>query len=180
MRPVASRLEARDPQISGDGDASAFEAELGPLLSDAVRLAVGILLNSVDAEDAVQEACLRAWSRRANRHAGTKLRPWFLGIVANQCREVKRSSWWSVLRLADLTTTTEVTPQDTATTLDLRRALARTPHRRREMLVLRYYLDLSFEDVAAVTGCSVDAAKAVVRRGTADLKRLMSISEATP
>ena len=38
-----------------------------------------------------------------------------------------------------------------------------------------YYLDLSFQEVAAAAGCSVDAAKALERRGTADLERALSI-----
>jgi DNA-directed RNA polymerase specialized sigma24 family protein len=44
--------------------------------------------------------------------------------------------------------------------------------------VLRYYLDLSFEDVAATAGCSVDAAKALVRRGIADLQRALATPRA--
>jgi DNA-directed RNA polymerase specialized sigma24 family protein len=39
--------------------------------------------------------------------------------------------------------------------------------------VLRYYLDLPFEDVALAAGCSVDAAKALVRRAIADLERAL-------
>ena len=62
---------------------------------------------------------------------------------------------------------------DLATTIDLRDALARVSYRRRLVLVLRYYLDLSFEDVAASAGCSVDAAKALARRGIADLERAL-------
>jgi DNA-directed RNA polymerase specialized sigma24 family protein len=64
-------------------------------------------------------------------------------------------------------------PHDSAGSLDLRRALARLPYRRRLTLVLRYYLDLPFEDVALAAGCSVDAAKALVRRAIADLERAL-------
>ncbi len=45
------------------------------------------------------------------------------------------------------------------------------------MIVLRYYVDLPFDDVAATMGCSVDAAKALVQRATADLERALSIAE---
>jgi RNA polymerase sigma-70 factor (ECF subfamily) len=78
---------------AADADAVAFENELIPVLGEAVRLATGMLLNPIDAEDAVQEACVRAWRRRGNRLPETDLRPWFLGIVANQCREAMRSRW---------------------------------------------------------------------------------------
>jgi DNA-directed RNA polymerase specialized sigma24 family protein len=67
---------------------------------------------------------------------------------------------------------------DPAAVIDLRGALARLPYRRRLVLVLRYYLDLSYEDVASTAGCSVDAAKALVRRGTTDLERALSAPRA--
>ena len=88
MTSLEGRSGAVDVVPSRDAEADAFEAELRPLLQEAVRLATGMLLSAVEAEDAVQEACVRAWGRRANRRQGTDLRPWFLGIVANQCREV--------------------------------------------------------------------------------------------
>jgi RNA polymerase sigma-70 factor (ECF subfamily) len=159
---------------SREGDADAFEAELRPLLAEAVRLATGMLLNAVEAEDAVQDACVRAWRRRANRHEGTDLRPWFLGIVANQCREAMRGRWWRITRTAEPERRIETGSSDPAAVLDLRAALARLPYRRRLVIVLRYYLDLPFEDVAQAAGCSVDAAKALARRATDDLQRALT------
>jgi RNA polymerase sigma factor (sigma-70 family) len=134
--------------------------------------------NSIRRVGDVQEACVRAWRHRANRRAGTDLRPWFLGIVANQCRETLRSRWTRVLRLSNIAIGGPVASRDPASILDLRRALSRLAYRRRLVLVLRYYLDLSFQEVAAAAGCSVDAAKALERRGTADLERALSVSEA--
>jgi DNA-directed RNA polymerase specialized sigma24 family protein len=51
------------------------------------------------AEDAVQEAAVRSWRKLGNLRPGTEMRPWFLAIVANQCRTMTRGRWWSVLRL---------------------------------------------------------------------------------
>jgi DNA-directed RNA polymerase specialized sigma24 family protein len=84
-----SRAGTVDVTASADAAAVEFEAELSPLLEDALRLATAMLFNAVEAEDAVQEACLHAWRRRANRHDGTDLRPWFLAIVANCCRAAR-------------------------------------------------------------------------------------------
>jgi RNA polymerase sigma factor (sigma-70 family) len=165
---------APDVLTHGSDEAAAFEGELAPLLAEAVRLATGMLLNAVEAEDAVQDACVRAWRRRANRLAGTELRPWFLGVVANQCRETLRGRWWRVILTAGPEVRIEPRAGDSAALIDLRSALARLPHRRRLVIVLRYYLDFPFEDVAAAVGCSVDAAKALARRGTADLQRTLS------
>lgn len=179
MTSLPDRIGAVDVTTPRDADAAEFEAELAPLLAEAVRFATGMLLNATDAEDAVQESCVRAWQRRANRRPDTELRPWFLGIVANQCRDAMRGRWWRVIRVADVTEDHPATGDDTAENIDLRRAVARLPHRRRVVIVLRYYLDLPFEDVAATMGCSVDAAKALVQRATADLERALSIPEAT-
>ena len=93
MTSVPSREDAADVMAREAGDTEAFEAEFGPLLPEAIRLATGLLLDAIEAEDAVQDSCVRAWRSRVNRRAGTPLRPWFLGIVANQCREVRRGHW---------------------------------------------------------------------------------------
>lgn len=180
MTSLPDRIGAVDVLPSRDADASEFEAELAPLLGEAVRLATGILLNAVDAEDAVQEACVRAWRRRANRRPDTDLRPWFLGIVANQCRDAMRGRWWRVIRVADVADAATPTADDAAASIDLRRAVSRLAYRRRLVIVLRYYLDLPFDDVAATLGCSIDAAKALDQRATADLERALSIREAAP
>ena len=174
MTSFDGRAVAAGVSTPGNEDADAFEAELSPLIDEAVRLATGMLLNAVEAEDAVQDACVRAWRRRANRREGTDLRPWFFGIVANQCREARRGRWWRVVRTAEPEVSTESRADDAALLLDLRAALARLPYRRRLVIVLRYYLDLPFEDVAAAAGCSVDGAKALARRATTDLQRAMS------
>jgi RNA polymerase sigma-70 factor (ECF subfamily) len=170
-------VDATQAQAARD-EAGSFEAELRPLLSDALRLATGLLLNCDDAEDAVQEACLRAWHRRGNRRPGTELRPWFLAIVANQCRETRRGSWWRVLHVAQVPERWTKAGLDREESMDLRRALARMGGRRRVAVTLRYYLDLPYEGVAATMGCSVDAAKALVRRGTADLTKALGVEEA--
>lgn len=177
MTSLPSPASANDVTVHAGASAADFEAELSPLLDDALRLATAMLLRTADAEDAVQEACLRAWRRRDNRRPDTDLRPWFFAIVANRCREARRGRWSRLLRVADVPVNSIVTTNDSAALMDLRGALRRLPHRRRLAVVLRYYLDLPYEGVAAVMGCSIDAAKALVRRGTADLERALRASE---
>ncbi len=157
----------------------AFEAELRPLLHPALRLAAAMRLDPQDAEDAVQEAALRAWRKRDNRREGTDLRPWFLAIVANQCRETRRHRWASVLRSAD--PPTPLLPSaDLAAGADVIAALRALPDAVRLAVVLRFYLDLPFDEVASVSGCSVDAAKARVRRGLQTLGTTLRLQEALP
>jgi RNA polymerase sigma-70 factor (ECF subfamily) len=162
--------------VSPVSDAAAFERELSPLLSQALGLATAMLMNAVEAEDAVQEAALRAWHRRANRRPDTELRPWFLAIVANQCREQRRGRWARVLRFAD-PPDRPAPGSDRDGVLDMRRALGRLPRRIRLAVVLRYYLDLPIEDIARVLDCSVEAAKSRVRRGVQALEASMTSPE---
>jgi RNA polymerase sigma factor (sigma-70 family) len=163
-----------------DDRSVSFEAELRPLLGVAMRLATALRLERNDAEDAVQEAALRAWRSRRNRRSGTDLRPWFLAIVANQCRETRRGRWASVLRFADPPESATVAATDATGSLDMATALRRLPHDIRLAVVLRYYLDLSFDEVATTSGCSVEAARSRVRRGLAALATNLTTSETRP
>jgi RNA polymerase sigma-70 factor (ECF subfamily) len=150
-----------------------FEARLQPMYREAVRLAYGMLRNSSLAEDAAQEAALRAWRSRRNLRAGSDLRPWFLAIVANCCRDVWRSPWWRLGGSPPPIGSAEPAAPDRSefreAIYDLRDALRRLGHRDRLVIVLRYYLDLSHEDVAAVTGQTETAVRARTSRA---LRRL--------
>src|SRR5712692_6289873 len=77
------------------GDRSAFDQLIGPLVDQGFRLAYGMLHDREAAEDAVQEAAVRSWRKLGNLRPGTEMRPWFLAIVANQCRTTARGSWWN-------------------------------------------------------------------------------------
>src|SRR5215831_17834132 len=83
-------------------DTGSLLAALEPLLPAAYRLAYAMLQRQPEAEDAVQEAMLRAWAARHRLRPGSDPKPWFMTIVANQCRQHRRSRWWSVLKGADL------------------------------------------------------------------------------
>ena len=154
--------------------AVSFEAELAPLLQIGLRLATVMLVDRSAAEDAVQEAALQAWRHRDQRRE-TALRPWFLAIVANQCRETRRGRWLRLIRL-DPEVPGQASPTDDVSEdiLDLRAALVRLSPRDRLAIALRYYLDLSFEDVALTARCSVSAAKSRVRRGERVLRAALA------
>lgn len=171
-----SRMSASDFEESPNADVAAFEAELAPLLRKALGIASAMLLDAAAAEDAVQEASLKAWRRRKNRQPGTDLRPWFFAIVANQCREVLRGRWAHVIRLdpdAGVLAARFGAIDAREDILDLRASLRRLSARDRIALVLRYYLDLPFDEVAQIAGCSVDAAKSRVRRGETALRAVL-------
>src|SRR6202521_4538649 len=133
-------------QAAKRGDDLAFDALLEPMLEPAYRLACGMLHDHHAAEDAVQEAAIKAWRKLGQLREGSEMRPWFLGIVANECRTARRSSWWSVLK--SLTPDKRVDDQADAVVsgIELRRALLAMDSKKRLTLVLHWYLDLPLDE----------------------------------
>src|ERR1700704_1061781 len=120
----AAVMEQR-PQLmvsAAAGDADFFAVLIEPLLDPAYRLAAGMLADRSSAEDAVQEASIKAWRKLRQLRGDLKsLRPWFLSIVANECRMTRRQRWWSVMKVADVPS--EHSSMDAGGTSDLHEAL---------------------------------------------------------
>jgi len=161
------------------GDRLAFGELLEPLIGQAFRLAFGMLHDREAAEDAVQEAAVKAWRKVANLKPDLSMRPWFLAIVANQCRTTFRARWWSVLRLDRPFGTAGSDFEDRIVRgQDLRAALRRLPPEQREVLVLHFYLDLPLQEVAAISGIPVGTVKSRMNRGLAAMRPLFLAVEA--
>jgi len=155
-----------------------FMAGIEPLLPMAYRLAYGLLRRPEEAEDAVQDATFDAWRRRSTFRAGSEVRPWFLAIVANQCHRRTRTRWWRVIRLADPEPEpTAAGAFDSDEASALRAALVRLPAADRLVLVLRFYLDLSHEEVAATLRISPSAARVRTHRALARLRPRLVVTE---
>jgi RNA polymerase sigma-70 factor (ECF subfamily) len=173
--PLFSHTEAELIQAALHGDGSAFAELLRPHYQSGFRVAYGLLHDSTEAEDAVQEAAFKAWRRLSNLREGSSIRPWFLAIVANQCRGVGQSKWWSVAKGEKLEGRTESV--DVAAAVDLRRALLRLSHDERLIVVLRYYLDMPFEEIATTLGITAKAARNRVERAVHRLRAIVHIVE---
>jgi RNA polymerase sigma-70 factor, ECF subfamily len=160
------------------GDGGAFAELIRPAYMDAFRLAFGLIHDRYEAEDVVQDAAFKAWRKIDQLRAGATMRPWFLGIVANVCRSRVRVRWWSVIR-TPLPPEVESDPEDVAANLDIRMAVARLGYDQRVAIMLRYYLDLPFEEVAAALGISPKAARSRVERAIERLRSKLRPVEAT-
>ncbi len=80
----AALMEQRPQALARavEGDAESFSRLIEPLLDPAYRLAAVMLADRSAAEDAVQEASIKAWRKlKQLRGDATSLRPWFLSIV---------------------------------------------------------------------------------------------------
>ena len=173
--------QAADPNLvraAKDGDEAAFTSLLRPMLEPAYRLAAGMLQDRQLAEDAVQEAAVKAWRKLDQLREGTEMRPWFLGIVANECRTIRRGRWWGVMKM-DTESRSVAAPDEAAVRgLDLRTALKRLRPDQRLVVVLYFYLDLPLQEIAAISKTSFAAARGRLYRGIEALKSDYTISEA--
>jgi len=168
-----SQIEAGLLEQARSGNRDAFDLLVGPLIEPGYRLAFGILHDREAAEDAVQEATFKAWTRLENVRPGWSIRPWFFGIVANQCRTIRRGRWWSVVKIAAPWLAMPSPEDQVVRGADVRRALRALPADRLLVLVLHYYLDLSMEEVAAIVGAPVGTVKSRMHRAFAQLRPLV-------
>ena len=160
------------------GDASSFSELIEPLLDPAFRLAAVMLADRAGAEDAVQEASIKAWRKlRQLRGGESSLRPWFLSIVANECRMARRQRWWSVVKLAEPPGADRGAPDAYGAVGDVRRALLRLKPEDRLPLVLHFYLDLPLDEVARALGVSEPAAKSRIYRAARRLRPELAMEE---
>jgi RNA polymerase sigma-70 factor, ECF subfamily len=152
------------------GDREAFDELVGVHLEDGYRVALAILREPDEARDAVQEAAFKAWRRLGQLRDGRAARPWFLTIVANQCRSVRRGRCWSVVRLPSLDRAGADFETTSVESADLQRGLASLSAEDRLPLFLHFYLDLPLDEVGVVLGLAAAGAKTRVYRAARKLR----------
>lgn len=164
-------LEGEERLLTGarNGDERCFEDLIRPHIATGYRLAAAMLNDPDLAEDAVQEATLRAWRGVRRLRESGRLRPWFLAIVANQCRSMRRTRWWSVLKFGVLRVD-EPSPAELAGgRTDVVAALRRLSPEERAAVFLRFYEDMTSREVGIALGIPAASARSRIQRG---LKRL--------
>jgi RNA polymerase sigma-70 factor, ECF subfamily len=125
------------------------------------RTACLILGNRADAEEAVQEAYLRAWRFRDALTSVPSIKPWLYRVVVNSCysklrqeiphRDRRASDGELTERLA-ATSDPAASAERSEVAETVLAALQRLPVSLRVPIVLRYYADLSERDIALAIG----------------------------
>ena len=162
--------------LASAGDADSFATLIEPLLDPAFRLAAVMLADREAAEDAVQEASIKAWRKlKQLRGDAGSLKPWFLSIVANEARMTRRTRWWSVVRMPEIRGSEPAASG--AMSSDLHSALLRLSPAERLPLVLHFYLDLPLDEVARTLGISSTAAKSRIYRAAKRLRSDITLEE---
>ncbi len=155
-----------------------FEQALLPHLGAAYNLARWLTRNDQDAEDVVQEACLRAL-RFFGGFRGGDARAWLLAIVRNAAHD-----WLRRPGASGPTTTFDEEihgDQDAAGTPEseliekadrdlVRREIEALPLRWREVLILREFEELSYKDIASITGVPVGTVMSRLARARSSLQ----------
>jgi RNA polymerase sigma factor (sigma-70 family) len=167
---------------------SRFEEVVLPHLTAAYNLARWLTRNGNDAEDLVQEACLRAFKSFAGFRGGDE-RAWLLTIVRNTCY-----TWLQANRAQELTMsfdeemhTTEGGSRDPETLLLesadrelLKNALEELPLEFREVVVLRELEGMSYKEIADLAGIPVGTVMSRLARARERLQRRLTTSVKEP
>jgi RNA polymerase sigma-70 factor (ECF subfamily) len=154
------------PGGSKDVRARLFETFLDRQAIDrAYRTARLILGDSSDAEDATHDAALAAWRRFAELREPARFQAWFGRILVNACRDRLRTRRRLPLSVdasgvAPLRDARWVDPADVVVREELlRSAIHSLSPDHREVVVLRYYADLTVEQIAEQTGTRTGTVK---------------------
>ena len=154
------------------GDAGAFE-ELVRRHAPRVRaLCLSMLRDEAEADDAAQEAFLKAWRKLSSFGGESSFATWLHRIAANQCLDALRVR--ARRRSEPLEAAPEPASPSGAAALEAAdlaaRLLAALPEDQRLALTLRELQGLSYEEIAAVMECSLDSVKARLRRARRTLE----------
>lgn len=157
-----------------------FEESVLPHLDAAFNLARWLVRNRADAEDATQEAILRAYRFFGTFRAGDA-RAWLLQIVRNCCYTLLKKSH----PMEDFTELDEQTmPQEHKTPESLAiaasdrehlaRALEQLPAPFREVLVLRELEGCSYKEIAAITSRPIGTVMSALARARQQLRNALA------
>jgi RNA polymerase sigma-70 factor (ECF subfamily) len=192
LRVVSGQAPQRDDDsdmASGDNDNVRFRNVVLPHLGDAYTLARWITGNRADAEDVVQDACLRAFRAIRNFDGGSR-RAWVLTIVRHTAYSWLRKNRPTALVMVENLEAVEealatpgkldgTTPEAVliakADAARLEAAIAALPTPFRETLVLRDVQGLDYREIAQVTGVPIGTVMSRLARGRgrliADIRR---------
>ncbi|SCF08070.1 RNA polymerase sigma-70 factor, ECF subfamily [Micromonospora viridifaciens] len=168
------------------GDLEAYELLVARHTASAYRTAV-LLGAGPDAEDVIQEAFVKGHRNLSRYRGDSSFRSWLLAIVGNETRNLHRSRSRRdglVLRAAAADPASEVAGDAAVETVlagerreALVQALRRLPVRDREVIVCRYFLDLSEDETVTMLGWPRGTVKSRTARALAKLRGLLDREE---
>jgi RNA polymerase sigma-70 factor (ECF subfamily) len=157
-----------------DGQSDAFTLLVDRHASPCLRFATRMLGNREDAEDATQEALMRAYRALHVYDERTAFRTWLFTILVNRCRTALLHRSRRNKRIVaddERVATASIEGTDSLELrLELSRALDALPAEQREAFLLKHVEQLEYTEIAAITGHGVSALKMRVQRACGRLR----------
>ncbi len=169
------------------GDARAYERLIEEHQSIAYRTAYVITGSSSDAEEAAQDALLKAFRALDRFRPGAPFRPWLLRNVANEARNRRRAGARQLLlatRAAGEPARRDAAPSPEAALLAAERreallaAVNALDERDRVVIACRLFLELDEEETAATLACRRGTVKSRLSRALARLRTTLEAADA--
>jgi RNA polymerase sigma-70 factor (ECF subfamily) len=166
-------------ELAKDGDVRAYGELVERYREVAFRAAYLIARNAADAEDAAQDAFVKAYYALGRFRSSEPFRPWLLRIAANEARNRRRSAGRRdrlALRLMERRGPGDAAPSPDAAAIrgesraELLAALESLPERDRLVIGCRYLLDLSEAETAAALGVRPGTVKSRLSRALTRLR----------
>ena len=161
---------ALDSRLSGR--ATAFAVLTDRHLDESYRLAAVLLRDPAEAEDATHDAVVTAWRKYGNLRDADRFEAWFTRILVNVCRDRLRARRREP---GALEMDPPASAPDPFRRVDERDAMARAFHRlrvdHRIVLALRYYADLTIDQIAERIGIPAGTVKSRVHHALKELER---------
>ena len=160
------------------GNVDAYAVLVSRYRDRAARFATHMLGNREDAEDALQDAFLRAF-RSLERCDRDRFGAWLFRILVNRCRTAgarrgRRDQTFVADEFALGGASVDHPAERNAWREEIDRALARLDTAQREAFLLKYADELSYEEMAEITGVGVSALKMRVKRACDRLREALS------
>jgi RNA polymerase sigma-70 factor (ECF subfamily) len=150
------------------GSSAAFDELVVRRGPDLYRYLLVRLRNESDSRDALQEALTDAWRGLPGLRRADRFWPWLVAIAARKAAAVARGR--GAANELDLTVATEDDPG----VVEVWDAVGRLPTRYRDVLILRYRLDLTEEETAQALRIRVGTVKSRCARGRKALMELLA------
>ena len=151
-------------RLSREGDTAALETFIHTYESRLYRLALSLLDDPAEADEATQDTFITALRRLDSYRGEASLATWLYAIALNVCRgrlrqrraRQRMTQRWRALHLADRTAEQRAEQMVIAREADqaVWQALQQLNDTQREVIILRYYHDLKLDDIAQVMGVS--------------------------
>lgn len=153
------------------GDKNAYIALFEEVKNNLYTVALAILKNNTDVEDALQETCLSAYTSICKLTNPEYFKTWITRILINHCIKIKRKQ--NQFTALDYQHLEEVKNSLSYEGIDLWNAIDKLTEKDKKIILLRYFNDMKIEEIARVLQCSLSTVKSRLYRANDKLKVIM-------